>query len=151
MPPHELFSCLERRDAHVKKMEFSKKLLIADDAILALMVAAFFVFNLNGHDTGNCSIVVSAWIAQVAIGTGAYDWKAKAENLVKLPLLLLAELPKDMRERAKLVPTKTTAAGDAHPPLSKCRFYGQPAANSSVLTSAKPGSEMTVRRVLEQI
>lgn len=27
-------------------------------------------------------------------------WKAKAENLVKLPLLLLAELPKDMRERA---------------------------------------------------
>ena len=64
------------------------------------MVVAFFVFNLNGHDTGNCSIVVSAWIAQVAISTGAYYWKAKAENLVKLPLLLLAELPKDMRERA---------------------------------------------------
>ena len=81
-------------------MEFSKKLLIADDAILALMVAAVFVFNLNGHDNGNCSIVVSAWIAQVAISTGAYYWKAKAENLVKLPLLLLAELPKDMRERA---------------------------------------------------
>ncbi len=77
-------------------MELRKKLLIADDAILALMVAAFFVFNLNGHDTGNCSIVVSAWIAQVAIGTGAYDWKAKAENLVKLPLLLLVELPKDI-------------------------------------------------------
>ena len=84
----------------MKKMEFSKKLLIADYAILALMVAAFFVSNLNGHDAGNCSIVVSAWIAQVAISTGAYYWKAKAENLVKLPLLLLAELPKDMRERA---------------------------------------------------
>ena len=84
----------------MKKMEFSKKLLIADYAILALMVAAFFVFNLNGHDTGNCSIVVSAWITQVAISTGAYYWKAKAENLVKLPMLLLAELPKDMRERA---------------------------------------------------
>ena len=54
----------------MKKMEFSKKLLIADYAILALMVVAFFVFNLNGHDTGNCSIVVSAWIAQVAISTG---------------------------------------------------------------------------------
>lgn len=101
MPPHELFSCLERRDAHVKKMEFSKQLRIADDAILALMVAAFFVFNLNGHDTGNCSIVVSAWIAQVAISTGAYDWKAKAENLVKLPLLLLVELPKDIRTCGK--------------------------------------------------
>lgn len=102
MPPHELFSCLERRDAHVKKMELRKKLRIADDAILALMVAAFFVFNLNGHDTGNCSIVVSAWIAQVAISTGAYDWKAKAENLVKLPLLLLVvELPKDIRTCGK--------------------------------------------------
>ena len=44
--------------------------------------------------------MVSAWIAQVAISKGAYYWKAKAENLVKLPLLLLAELPKDMRERA---------------------------------------------------
>lgn len=101
MPPHELFSCLERRDAHVKKMEFSKQLRIADDAIRALMVAAFFVFSLNGHDTGNCSIVVGAWIAQVAIGTGAYDWKAKAENLVKLPLLLLVELPKDIRTCGK--------------------------------------------------
>lgn len=69
----------------MKKMEFSKKLLIADYAILALMVAAFFVSNLNGHDAGNCSIVVSAWIAQVAISAGAYYWKAKAENLVKLP------------------------------------------------------------------
>lgn len=150
MPPHELFSCLERCDAHVKKMELRKKLRIADDAILALMAAAFFVFNLNGHDTGNCSIVVSAWIAQVAISTGAYDWKAKAENLVKLPLLLLAELPKDMRERAEPVPTKQQRQETR---TRRCRnaAYGQPAANSSVLTSVKPGSEMTVRRVLEQI
>lgn len=81
-------------------MEFSKKLLIADYAILVLMILVFFVFSLTGHDTGNCSIVVSAWIAQIAISTGAYYWKAKAENLVKLPLLLLAELPKDMREKA---------------------------------------------------
>ena len=78
----------------MKKMEFSKKLLIADYAILALMVAAFFVFNLNGHDTGNCSIVVSAWIAQVAIGTGAYDWKAKAENVLKLSQTQIEKLDK---------------------------------------------------------
>ena len=81
MPPHELFSCLERRDAHVKKMELRKKLLIADDASLALMAAAFFVFNLNGHDTGNCSIVVSAWIAQVAISTGLTTGKQKPRTL----------------------------------------------------------------------
>ena len=95
-----LFSCLERGDAHVKKLEFSKKLLIADYAVLALMVIVFFVFSLYGHDTSNCSVVVSAWIAQIAISTGAYYWKAKAENLVKLPLLLLAELPEDMREKS---------------------------------------------------
>ena len=111
-PPHQatqnqatfkglLFSCLERGDAHVKqKMEFSKKLLIADYVILILMILVFFVFSLVGHDTGNCSIVVSAWIAQIAISTGAYYWKAKAENLVKLPLRLLAELPEDMREKS---------------------------------------------------
>ena len=97
-----LFLCHERGDEHVKKkkMEFSKKLLIADYAILALMVIVFFVFSLTGHDTGNCSVVVSAWIAQIAVSTGAYYWKAKAENLVKLPLLLLAELPEDMREKS---------------------------------------------------
>lgn len=81
-------------------MEFSKKLLIADYVILALMILAFFVFSLLGNDTSNCAIVVGAWIAQIAISTGAYYWKAKAENLVKLPLMLLADLPKDMREKA---------------------------------------------------
>jgi hypothetical protein len=83
-----------------KKLCFSKKLLIADYAILVLMVVAFFVLNLTDHDTTNCAIVVGAWIAQIAISTGAYYWKSKAENLVKLPLLLLAQLPEDMRERA---------------------------------------------------
>lgn len=95
-----IFLCLESGDEHVKKMEFSKKLLIADYVILALMVIAFFIFSMAGHDTSNCAIVVSAWIAQIAISTGAYYWKAKAENLVKLPLLLMAELPEDMREKA---------------------------------------------------
>ena len=134
-------------------MELSKQLRIADDAILALMVAAFFVFNLNGHDTGNCSIVVSAWIAQVAISTGAYDWKAKAENLVKLPLLLLVELPKDIRTCGKEPSSYPQKQQRQETRTRRCRnaAYGQPAANSSVLTSAKPGSEMTVRRVLEQI
>lgn len=90
----------ERGDAHVKKLEFSKKLLIADYAVLVLMILVFFAFSVSGHDTSNCSIVVSAWIAQIAVSTGAYYWKAKAENLVKLPLLLLAELPEDMREKS---------------------------------------------------
>ena len=82
------------------KLCFSKKLLIADYAILVLMIVVFFVFSLSNHDTSNCAIVIGAWIAQIAISTGAYYWKSKAENLVKLPLLLLAQLPEDMREKS---------------------------------------------------
>ena len=82
------------------KLCFSKKLLILDYAILVLMILLFFVFSMTNHDASTCAIVLGAWIAQIAISTGAYYWKAKAENLVKLPLLLLADMPKDMRERA---------------------------------------------------
>lgn len=76
---------------------FSKILLIMDYVILVLMLAMFVV---PGFDTTNWALIVVAWVAQLAISTGAYYWKAKAENLVKLPLLLLAKMPKDMREKA---------------------------------------------------
>ena len=46
------------------------------------------------------AIVIGAWIAQVAISSGFYYWKSKSENLIKLPILLLADLPEDMREKA---------------------------------------------------
>ena len=78
------------------KMCFSKKLLIADYMILVVMLAMFLVPNF---DTSNWGMIVVAWIAQVAISTGAYYWKAKAENLVKLPILLLSDIPEDMREK----------------------------------------------------
>ena len=58
------------------------------------------LFTLNGHDTENCSVVVGAWIAQIAISSGAYYWKAKAENLIKMPIQLLKDLPADMRAQA---------------------------------------------------
>lgn len=95
-----LFSCLERGVIHVKKLEFSKKLLIADYAILILMVAAFFVFAVMDKDTSNCAIIIGGWIAQIAISSGAYYWKAKAENIVKLPITMLKEIPEDMKEKA---------------------------------------------------
>ena len=81
-------------------MEFSKKLLIADYVILAVLLAAFVVGVFTGHDVSQLAIVLCAWIAQVGVSTAAYYWKAKSENLVKLPLLLLGKLPEDMREKA---------------------------------------------------
>lgn len=79
---------------------FSKKLLIADYLILLLMINMFLVLTITQHDTTNCAIVIGAWIAQIAISSGAYYWKAKAENLVKMPVQLLIELPEDMKEKA---------------------------------------------------
>jgi hypothetical protein len=76
---------------------FSKKLLIADYLILAVMLSVFLVPNF---DTSNWGMIVVAWIAQLAISTGAYYWKAKSENLVKLPIEMLNDIPEDMRERS---------------------------------------------------
>lgn len=82
------------------KLCFSKKLLIADYVILAVMVAALFVLIILDRDATEWAVATAAWIAQVGISTGAYYWKAKGENLVKLPMQLLKDLPDDMRERA---------------------------------------------------
>ena len=79
-----------------QKWCFSKKLLAVDYVILLLMVAAFMVFTVIGNDTSNCAVVV----AQIAVSSGFYYWKAKAENLLKMPIHLLDDLPEDMRERA---------------------------------------------------
>lgn len=84
----------------VGKLCFSKKLLIADYTILLLMIALFTVFSLIDKDTTSCAVIIGAWIAQIAISTGAYYWKAKAENLVKLPIAMLKDIPEDMREKA---------------------------------------------------
>lgn len=79
------------------KLCFSKKLLITDYAILGLLMLLFL---LPDGDKTNLAIVLVAWIAQIAISTGAYYWKSKAENLVKLPIVMLNDIPEDMKEKA---------------------------------------------------
>ncbi len=83
-----------------KKLCFSKKLMVADYVILAVFIIALFVLIVLDQDATEWAIATGAWIAQVGISTGAYYWKAKGENLVKLPILLLKDLPDDMREKA---------------------------------------------------
>jgi hypothetical protein len=78
-------------------MEFCKKLLIADYAVLLLLILLFLVPSI---DKTNLALVIVAWIAQIAVSSGFYFWKAKAENLVKLPLYMLEHLPEDMKEKA---------------------------------------------------
>lgn len=80
----------------VGKLCFSKLLLIADYAILLLLIRNF----CYSTEKAEWVPIIIAWIAQVAISTGAYYWKAKAENLVKLPIAMLKDIPEDMREKA---------------------------------------------------
>lgn len=86
-------------------MEFSKKLLIADYTILIGLILLFLVPSI---DKANLAVVLCAWIAQVGISSAAYYWKAKSENLIKLPIILLTDLPEDMREKAD--PTQIIAS-----------------------------------------
>lgn len=83
-----------------KKTCFSKKLLIADYTVLFLLIGAFMAFTALNMDTTNCAIVIGGWTAQIAVSSGFYYWKSKAENLIKMPVMLLDDLPADMRDRA---------------------------------------------------
>ena len=82
------------------KLCFSKKLMVADYAILAVLIIGLFVLIVLERNASEWAVATAAWIAQVGISTGAYYWKAKGENLVKLPIFLLKDLPDDMREKA---------------------------------------------------
>ena len=75
-------------------------MLIADYAVLAVLLVWLVVFTYHGKDTSNLAMVIAAWIAQLAVSTGFYYWKAKAENLVKMPIQMLKDIPEDMKERA---------------------------------------------------
>lgn len=79
-----------------QKLAFSKKLLIADYIVLLLLI----VLSVLPEVTIDLSMVIVAWIAQIAISSGCYYWKSKAENLIKLPIQIIKELPADMRDKA---------------------------------------------------
>lgn len=83
-----------------QKLCFSKKLLIADYIILLFILIAFLQLSFSGQDTSQFAAVLGVWTAQLAISSGFYYWKAKAENLRKMPIQMLDDIPKDMRERA---------------------------------------------------
>ena len=83
-----------------KKICFSKWLLIADYLVLVGLLVWFVVLSNQEKDTTNMAVVIVAWIAQIAVSSGFYYWKAKAENLVKMPIQMLKDLPEDMKEKA---------------------------------------------------
>lgn len=78
-------------------MEFSKILLIVDYLVLPILILCAILFPEIDFTTVICS-----WIGQLAISSGAYYWKAKNENRVKVPIKVIRSLPKELRESVDL-------------------------------------------------
>lgn len=81
----------------MKKVEFSKKLLIVDYLILIVLFICAF-----RHPEIDIVTIIVAWVAQLGISSAAYYWKAKNENRAKVPLKVIESLPADMRDQIDL-------------------------------------------------
>lgn len=79
------------------RMEFSKKLLIVDYIILAILFICAAVFPETDFAT-----IVCTWIAQVGVSSAAYYWKAKHDNRTKVPMKVIESLPEEMLDRVDL-------------------------------------------------
>lgn len=117
-----------------RKKGFSKKLLIADYVIAAILVMAFFVCTyINGAYTMKTmneliemgvdvsmitiappfnldifGIFLSTWIVQLGVSSGAYYVLIKSEHKMELPMQLLNDLPQDIREQIDLTQVITS-------------------------------------------
>jgi hypothetical protein len=85
------------------KMEFSKKLLIADYLIFGGLIICAAIFQAVDFVT-----IICAWIAQLGISSAAYYWKAKNENRVKVPIKVIKSLPKEVRDQVDLTQVITS-------------------------------------------
>ena len=117
-----------------KKKGFSKKLLIADYTVTIILIVAFFIcaisnglytidamnkliemgidvsmttitppFNLDGF-----GIFFSTWIAQLGISSYAYYSLVKRERKMEMPMMLLENLPKEIKDNLNMTEIITT-------------------------------------------
>lgn len=81
----------------IKNWEFGKKLLAIEYLIFVMLIVCKLVFPDIDFDT-----IICAYIGPLTIGTGAYYWKSKSENRIKVPMKVIKSLPKDIREQVDL-------------------------------------------------
>ena len=81
----------------MKKPEFSKILLLMD--YLGMVVLIILTIKFPEIDFITLDV---AWIAQLGISSGAYYWKSKSDNRVKVPINVIKTLPRNMREGLNL-------------------------------------------------
>lgn len=94
--------------------QFSKRLLRLDYIIVVLLLTMFLIFSLlNGIFCLNINvdafnIVLCAWIAQLGISSTAYYVLIKSEHKVELPMMLINELPENIKQNVDLTAIITT-------------------------------------------
>ena len=81
----------------IKTWEFGKKLLAIDYLTFLMLIICKIKFPNMDFD-----VIICTYIGQLTIATGAYYWKAKCENRIKVPMKVIKSLPKDIREQVDL-------------------------------------------------
>lgn len=72
----------------MKRMEWSKRILIFSYTLLVLLLIASFLVT----DTASIATIICAWILECSAATGFYFWKAKNENRSKYAMKFVREL-----------------------------------------------------------
>lgn len=118
----------------MKIKEFSKKLLFADYIIAIMLILGYFIcVGINGLyakeiidsmlNTGidiSCvaipqlftldgfAILLTTWITQLGISSGAYYILCKSDHKIQLPIRLLNDLPSDIKDKVDCTQIITT-------------------------------------------
>lgn len=117
-----------------KRIGLSKKILIADYVIAVVLLAVFFICAcINGVYTMNTiskliemgidvsmvniyppfnldvfGVLLGIWITQLGVSSGAYYVLIKSERKIELPIMLLNDLPDDVKDKVDTTQIITT-------------------------------------------
>lgn len=117
-----------------KKKGFSKWLLILDYIIAAILIVAFFICHaINGLYCINIArelisigvdmsitsitppfnldifgIILGVWVTQLGVSSASYYVLVKSERKVQLPMMLINDLPEDIKEQVNMTELITT-------------------------------------------
>ena len=117
-----------------KKKEFSKKLLLLDYIIAGILLAVFFICEgINGIYVINMmnnliqlgtdisivtisppfnldmfGVLLSTWVIQLGLSSGAYYIMCKSDHKIQLPMMLINEMPDNIKEQVDMTTIITT-------------------------------------------
>lgn len=118
----------------MKIKEFSKKLLFADYIIAIALIFGFFACTaMNGaytkeaydamirngidfayvsipqlYDLDGFGILLTAWITQLGLSSGAYYLMSRSDHKIQLPMQMLNTIPEDIRSQLDINQIITT-------------------------------------------